>query len=375
MRVQVWTNRRTDLDQGEPTVMPIDDPRSDLHVHGGTLSRRGVLAAGAVLAGGAALAMTAPADRAEATALPTRKPKALKAGDVVRVVAPAGKPTPALLARGIEILQSWGLVVQTAPHVFDDYGYLAGKDADRLADLNAALADPAVRGVFAARGGYGVQRIVDGVNIAAVRRDPKVVVGFSDLTSLQGRLWQAARLATIHGPMVNWSDSRTGPESAEALRKAVMTTDPVVINREPTESTAPLLVPGKATGLLLGGNLTLLDAAIGTPDFPALSGAILFFEETDEAPYRLDRMLTHLGRTGSLRRVAGIAVGQVINSVPAPGAWDAVGAIKDRIGDLGVPVLGGLRLGHGNGQLTIPLGVPATIDTEAGTLTIDPAVV
>jgi muramoyltetrapeptide carboxypeptidase len=354
--------------------MPIDDPRSDLHVHGAALSRRGVLAAGAVFAGGAALAMAAPAGRAEAAALPTRKPKALKPGDVVRVVAPAGKPTPALLARGIEILQSWGLVVQTAPHVFDDYGYLAGKDADRLADLNAALADPAVRGVFAARGGYGVQRIVDGVNIAAVKRDPKVVVGFSDLTSLQGRLWQAARLATIHGPMVNWSDSRTGPESAEALRKAVMTTDPVVVNRDPAEVTAPLLVPGKATGVLLGGNLTLLDAAVGTPDFPALTGAILFFEETDEAPYRLDRMLTHLGRTGSLRGVAGIAVGQVINSVPAPGAWDAVGVLRDRIGDLGVPVLGGLRLGHGNGQLTIPLGVPATIDADAGTLTIDPGV-
>ncbi len=357
--------------------MSKEDTRSDQHLHPadqhrGGLSRRGVLGAGMVLAGSAAAGIALPATRAEAAV--GRKPKALRPGDLVRVVAPAGKPTSALIARGVEILQSWGLVVEIAPHVFDQYGYLAGRDADRLADLNAALADPKVRGVFAARGGYGIQRIVDGVNVAAVRRDPKVVVGFSDITSLQGRLWQSAHLVTIHGPMVNWVDSRTGPESAEALRKAVMTADPVVITRDPTETTAPIVVPGVARGTLLGGNLTLLDRAVGTPDFPRLAGAILFFEEVDEAPYRLDGMLTHLGRTGSLRGVAGIAVGQVLNSTPAPGAWDAVGVINDRLGDLGVPVLGGLRLGHGTGQLTIPLGTSATIDTAAGTLTVDAGV-
>ena len=337
-------------------------------------SRRGILAAGAVAAGGAVFGGTLT-DSAEASpAGHAVRPSALRPGDVVRVVAPAGKPSPTLIARGIEILTSWGLTVETAPHVFDQHGYLAGTDENRLADLNAALADPKVRGVFAARGGYGVQRIVDGVDVRAVRRDPKVVVGFSDITSLQDRLWRAARLVTIHGPMVNWSDSRTGPDSAEALRRAVMTTDPITINRDPAEPSAAVKVPGTARGTLLGGNLTLLDRAVGTADLPDLRGAILFFEEVDEPPYRLDGMLTHLRRAGALRSVAGVAIGQILNSVTAPGGWDAATTLQDRLGDLGVPVVGGLRLGHGTGQLTIPLGAKATVNATAGTLTAEAGV-
>ncbi len=302
------------------------------------------------------------------------RPKALKPGDVVRVVAPAGKPTPALIARGVEILESWGLVVQVAPHVFDEHGYLAGTDENRLADLNAALTDPTVRGVFAARGGYGVQRIIDDLDIHAVRRDPKVVVGFSDITSLQTHLWRAARLVTIHGPMVNWNDSRTGPDSAEALRAAVMSTEPITITRDPAEPSAEVRIDGVARGTLLGGNLTLLDRAVGTQDLPNLTGAILFFEEIDEAPYRLDGMLTHLLRAGALRGVAGVAIGQITGSNPAPGGWTAAEALTDRLSRLGVPVVGGLRLGHGTGQLTIPLGANATIDAAAGTLTVQAGV-
>lgn len=360
--------------------MPTEPPTDHSHAHdrpSTAVSRRGLLGAGAALAGGAllsgAIVDTVLGDAAHAATYAV-KPHALKPGDTVRVVAPAGRPNPTLLARGIEILTSWGLVVQTAPHVFDQHSYLAGTDADRLADLNDALADPNVRGVFAARGGYGVQRIVDRVNVAAVRNDPKVVVGFSDITSLQGRLWREARLVTIHGPMVNWSDSRTGPDSAEALRKAVMTTDPITITRDPTEPSAPVSFPGTARGPLLGGNLTLLDRAVGTPDLPALAGSILFFEEVDEAPYRLDGMLTHLRRVGALRGVRGIAIGQILNSVGPSGTWDVAGVLNDRLGDLGIPVVGGLRLGHGNGQLTIPLGALATIDPAAGTLTVDAGV-
>jgi muramoyltetrapeptide carboxypeptidase len=334
-------------------------------------SRRSVLAAGAA---GAFLAAAAT-EHAQAEVIERGvKPAALKTGDRVRVVAPAGKPSPALIDRGIEILRSWGLVVETAPHLYDQHGYLAGTDQHRLADLNAALADPTIRGVFAARGGYGVQRIVDGLDLAAVRRDPKVVVGFSDITSLQNRLWRAARLVTIHGPMVNWTDSRTGPESAEALRTALMSTEPITITRDPAEPSAGVSVPGTARGPLLGGNLTLLDRSVGTADLPDLRGAILFFEEVDEAPYRLDGMLTHLRRAGALRGIAGVAIGQVLGSDPAPGGWTAAETLTDRLGDLGVPVVGGLRLGHGTGQLTIPLGARAVIDVAAGTLTVEPGV-
>lgn len=305
---------------------------------------------------------------------PVLRPPVLRRGDRVRVVSPGSAPDRREVARGIEILRGWGLRVETAPHAFDRYGYLAGRDEDRLADLQDALSDPEVGGVFATRGGYGTQRIVDDIDLGSVHRAPKVVVGFSDITSLQGRLWRFARLVTIHGPMVSWSDARTGPESAESLRTAVMTTESVTVTRDPAEVSAPVMVPGTATGVLLGGNLTMIDTAVRDGDLPDLRGAILFFEEIDEAPYRIDRMLTHLRRCGALREVAGVAIGQITGCVGRPGEWDAAAVLADRLGDLGLPVLGGLPLGHGNGQLTVPLGSTATIDAEAGTLRVESGV-
>jgi muramoyltetrapeptide carboxypeptidase len=275
--------------------------------------------------------------------------------------------------RGLQILRGWGLRVEVAPHVFDRWGYLAGSDANRLADLNAALRDPRVRGIFAARGGYGCQRIVDRVDVAAARRDPKVVVGFSDITSLHGRLWREARLATFYGPMVNWTDSRTGPESEASLRAAVMSTDRVVLSRDPAETSAAVHVPGRAGGRLLGGTLSMLETSLGAGDAPGLAGAILLIEDVDEPPYSYDRMLTHLRRVGALGKINGVAVGQLVNA-GEPGERDVPSVVQERLGDLGVPVLGGLRIGHGKGQLTVPLGVPAVIDTAAGTLTVEPGV-
>jgi muramoyltetrapeptide carboxypeptidase len=152
-----------------------------------------------------------------------------------------------------------------------------------------------------------------------------------------------------------------------------MTTAPIVVTRDPAESSAAVEVAGRATGRLLGDTLTMLDTSVGAGDFPDLAGAILVFEDVDEAPYSYDRMLTHLRRVGALRKIAGVAVGQLVNAGP-PGELDAPAVLRDRLGDLKVPVLGGLRIGHGNGQLTVPLGVPATIDTAAGTLTVEAGV-
>ncbi|MEV7328363.1 LD-carboxypeptidase [Micromonospora sp. NPDC093244] len=329
-------------------------------------------------AGGAAVlvgsAQAAPAQAAPRGARRVLRAPALAPGDRVRVVSPGSTPDPTNMARGIEILRSWGLEVELGRHVFTRYGYLAGTDAERLADLNAALNDPGVHAVFAARGGYGTQRIVDRIDLSGLRRDPRVVVGFSDITSIHGKLWRETGLATFYGPMVNWNDSRTGPESAEALRRAVMTTAPVTITRDPAETAASVVVPGRASGLLLGGCLTLISTSLGAGDAPDFDDAILFFEDVDEAPYSIDMMLTELRRMGVLRRVAGVVIGQITNSVGEPGEWDAASVLKDRLYDLGVPVLGGLRLGHGDGQLTVPLGARATIDAEAGTLTVEAGV-
>ncbi|MFC6020603.1 LD-carboxypeptidase [Plantactinospora solaniradicis] len=301
------------------------------------------------------------------------RPPALRPGDTVLLVSPSGPTRPERVARGVELLTGWGLRPVLAPNAYARRGYLAGDDALRAADLNAAFANPAVRGVLCTRGGYGAQRVVDALDMAAVRDDPKVVAGFSDITALQLALWRGARLATVHGPGAAWLDERTPPASAESLRTALMSTEPVVVHRLPSEETAPVLVPGTATGPLIGGNLCLIVSSLGTPDMPDLTGAILLIEDVGEPPYKVDRMLTHLRRAGVLAGVAGVAVGQFTDCADN---W-AVGVaevLAERLGDLGVPVLGGLPIGHGVGQLTVPVGVPATLDATAGTLTVSSAV-
>lgn len=289
------------------------------------------------------------------------------------LVSPSGPTRQERVARGVELLTGWGLKPVLAPNAYARQGYLAGTDDLRTADLNAAFADPAIRGVLCTRGGYGAQRVVDAVDMDAVRRDPKVVAGFSDITALQLALWRGARLATVHGPGVAWLDERTPPASAESLRSALMTADPVALTPVPTEETAPVRIPGVATGPLLGGNLCLVTSSIGTSDMPDLSGAILLLEEIDEPPYKVDRMLTHLRRAGCLDRVTGVAVGQFTGCADG-WAVDIADVITERLTGLGVPVLGGLPIGHGVGQLSVPVGVPATLDATAGTLTVEPAV-
>jgi muramoyltetrapeptide carboxypeptidase len=286
--------------------------------------------------------------------------RALEPGDLVRLVSPSGPTRPDRVARGIEILESWGLEVELGKHAFDRAGYLAGTDADRLHDLNDALADPRVRAVICTRGGYGMQRIVDGVRFV----EPKHVVGFSDITVLQLALWRMARLPTIHGPGAAWSDDRLPTESETSLKDALMTEGPLRTYQIDTEVT----VPGERVGgILLGGNLTMLATSIGTPDMPDLTGAILLLEDVGEAPYRVDRMLTQLERTGALEAVAGIAVGQFTNCADG---WPVTVAevLAERLSRYGVPVLGGLPIGHGVGQRTVVLGAPAILDVARGEL-------
>ncbi|MBQ0905200.1 LD-carboxypeptidase [Micromonospora sp. U21] len=301
------------------------------------------------------------------------RPPALRPGDTVLLVSPSGPTSPERVARGMELLTGWGLRPVPAPNAYARQGYLAGTDELRAADLNAAFADPQVRGVICTRGGYGAQRVVDAIDMAAVRRDPKVVAGFSDITALQFALWRGARLAGVHGPGAAWRDERTPLRSAESLHAALMTTEPVTVTAVDGEETYPVRVPGRATGTLLGGNLCMIAASIGTPDLPDLTGAVLLIEDVQEPPYKVDRMLTHLRRAGALDGLAGVAVGQFTDCADG---WDTtiVDVLGERLGGLGVPVLGGLPIGHGPGQLSVPVGTQATLDTGTATLTVSPAV-
>lgn len=236
-------------------------------------------------------------------------PAALRPGDRVVCLSPSGPIPPDRAESAVAELASWGLEVSLAPHALGRAGYLAGADASRAADLVAALTDPSVRGVFCLRGGYGAQRVVDA--LPADLGTPRVFVGFSDITALHLALWRRGRWATCHGAGSGWSGDVHPPGAAGMLRSLV--TDPtasVVLSRLDSEPTAAISVGGRASGVLLGGNLSLLETSVRTADFPDLSGALLLIEDIGEEPYRVDRMLTHLRRCGALAGLAGVVVGQ-----------------------------------------------------------------
>nr|WP_239134075.1 LD-carboxypeptidase [Rugosimonospora africana] len=294
-------------------------------------------------------------------------------------MSPASPPSRDGVARGVELLTSWGLRVELGEHVFDRWGYMAGRDEDRTADLNAAFRDPGVRAIIATRGGKGAYRIVDDLDFDAVRRDPKPVVGFSDITHIHLALWSRCGLAGLHGPFANWNDRWSGPASADALRRALMTTDPIVVSQDAAQVSAAVTIHGTAGGVLVGGNLDAIRTETGA-GLPNLRGAILFLEHQKGTGLgEVDRALTQLTRSGALDGLHGVALGQFIGfedtvDDPSLGGWGITDVLRDRLERLHVPVLGGLPVGHSIHPPTVPLGTHAHIDTASGTLTVEPAV-
>ena len=303
-----------------------------------------------------------------AEALPTLYPQVLRAGDAVALVSPAGPIDAGKLDAAVEVLKGWGLKPRVYPHALGRESFYSGKDEDRLADLNHALADPEMRAVLCNRGGYGLQRIVQGVDIEAVRRDPKLVTGFSDVTALHGALWRHARLATVHGPVA----TQLGQNSAFArgMQHVLMSAEPVVLAAQNDVVTFGVRTGGRAEGVLLGGNLCMLSSSIGTPFMPDLTGAILLLEEVNEPAYRVDRMLTHLLNCNILQQLAGIALGDFSAPANAAGSITPTQVLAERLEGLGIPVLGGLPVGHGALNQAVPLGSHATLDVDEGTLMV-----
>ncbi|WP_116891773.1 S66 peptidase family protein [Pseudomonas syringae] len=306
-----------------------------------------------------------------ATSSNTLHPRALRPGDAVALVSPAGPVDPGKIQAAVAVLEGWGLRPRVYPHALGSYSFYSGTDEQRLADLNAALVDPEIRAVLCTRGGYGVQRIVQQVDMDAVRRDPKLVTGFSDITALHGALWNHARLATIHGPVA--SQLERGGLFVSGMRHVLMSTEPVLLKADAASPTARVRTAGSAQGLLLGGNLCILDTSVGTPFMPDLSGAILLIEEVNEPAYRVDRMLTHLGNCGILASLAGIAVGEFTPAANTGRTISPADVLMERLGSLGIPVLGGVPVGHGNPNQAVPLGTQAILDADAGTLLVAPA--
>ncbi|GGQ18350.1 S66 peptidase family protein [Streptomyces roseolilacinus] len=308
-----------------------------------------------------------PASRGRALSPLTRPPR-LRPGARVAVVAPSGPVPEERLAAGLDVLRGWDLDPVALPHVLDRHPtarYLAGTDEHRARDLQDAWCDPDVDAVISVRGGYGAQRVVDLLDWDALRAaGPKVFVGFSDATALHEAFALRLGLATLHGPMAGAAAFLKDAATQESLRAALL--DPGSVRVLGSDAARPL-VPGRARGVTAGGCLSLLAAGIGTPDGrTSLRGALLLLEDVGEEPYRIDRMLTQLLRAGLLDGVAGVALG----SWEDCGPYEAVREVlRDRLGGLGVPVVEELGFGHGTPALTVPLGVPAVLDADAGTLT------
>jgi muramoyltetrapeptide carboxypeptidase len=214
-----------------------------------------------------------------------------------------------------------------------------------------------------------MQRIVDVFEFEGVRNDPKLVLGFSDITGLHLALCCETGLATVHGPVAAQFDKGAGSPTVRAAYKALMTSEDVTVAADPGERTFRVRTGGRVEGMLLGGNLAMLAATIGTRHAPDLGEAILLIEDVTEAPYRIDRMLTHLRRAGWLAGVKGIAVGQ-FTDCDDEGRSTPEDVLTERLTSLDIPVLGGLPIGHGDQHVAVGLGVPAVLDAEAGTLTV-----
>lgn len=297
----------------------------------------------------------------------TRPPR-LRRGDRVAVVSPSGPVPKDRLDAGCAILREWGLDVVLAPHVtdvHDRFTYLAGTDADRAADLQAAWLDPGIQGILCARGGYGAHRMVDLLDWNAMRSvPPKVFGGYSDITALHEAFATQLGVVTLHVPMVGARPFVDDERSARLLHDMLFQPERAVVFTSPSAET---LVPGVARGVTLGGCVSLLAAEIGSPTArPGAAGGILLLEDVEEELYRLDRIFTQLLRSGWLDGLAGIALGSWHDC--EKGVHDLV---LDRFGGLGVPIVGELGFGHGPSSITVALGVAATLDAGAGTVTLD----
>lgn len=283
-----------------------------------------------------------------------------------------------------DTLTAMGLTVRIGEHVMARRGYLAGTDEERAADLNRFFADPGIAGIFALKGGWGSARLLPLLDYDAIRRNPKVLVGYSDITALHAGIHARTGLVTFHGPV---GLSRWNRFNHDWLQRIVFEGRAVTftnVSEVPRGELAQrrnrirTIAPGTATGRLLGGNLSVLAAIVGSDYVPDFDGAILFLEDIDEAPYRIDRMMTQLALAGILDRVSGVVFGECTDCDPGEGSYGSLTLdeiLADHLSPIGVPAWHGAMIGHIERQFTLPVGIPVEIDADRGTIRmLEPAV-
>jgi muramoyltetrapeptide carboxypeptidase len=335
--------------------------------------------------GVAAVAAQLSSDRLIA-ATPSIKPKRLRAGDTVALVSPASATFNSVdLQIAKESLEALGFKVKPGAHMLERHGNLAGDDKARAQDLNTAFADTSVAGIHAIRGGWGSARVLPYLDYDIIKRNPKVLIGYSDITALHMALNGKTGLTTFHGPI---GLGRWDAWSVDYYKRVLMNGEAVTFSPKQglsdrnslvqTEFRVQTLTPGKARGRLLGGNLTVLTAILGSPYLPDWENAILFCEDVGEDYYRIDRMMTQLKLAGVLARIKGFVFGGCSECGPGDGNFGALTLEEifiDHIKPLAVPAWQGAMIGHAQPQWTLPVGAEVEIDATAGTIRLlEPAV-
>src|SRR5215831_2010379 len=307
------------------------------------------------------------------------KPKRLTPGDQITLVAPANATfEPVDLQIATETLEALGFKVRVGSHLLDRHGYLAGIDKARADDINQAFADTSVAAVVAIRGGWGSARVLPYLDFETIRRHPKIITGFSDVTALLLSIHAKTGLITFHGPL---GLGQWDAYSLDFYKRVLLNGEQVSYTNKKDLSPRNALVqvdyrtqtitPGKARGRLLGGNLTVLTTILGSPYLPDWDGCIFFCEDVHEDFYRIDRMLTQLKLAGVLSRIKGFVFGGCSQCGPGDGNFGALTLqeiFADHIKPLGVPAWSGAMIGHGQPQWTLPEGVDVEIDATAGTI-------
>jgi muramoyltetrapeptide carboxypeptidase len=305
------------------------------------------------------------------------KPRRLERGDTVALVAPSSGVSEAEFNRALQNLENLGLKVKLGKYVREANGFLAGTDDRRAEDLNRAIYDKECAAIWCIRGGYGLTRILPKIDFAAIRKNPKPIIGYSDTTALLLAAHQDTGLVTFHGPggSSTQSDYTRKHLTAALMEPAVphkIELSPEYATRDNLLYKTQVITPGKAKGRLIGGNLSLITAMAGTPfALRDVKGKILFLEDVNERPYRIDRMFVQLSQSVDLRKAAGIALGIFDRCEPPnDNSQTVIDVVRDLLGGLGIPVIYGLSFGHIRDQFTLPLGVEAELDTAKATVTL-----
>ncbi|MBL4932790.1 S66 peptidase family protein [Clostridium paridis] len=302
------------------------------------------------------------------------KPKTLKKGDTVGIVSPATGVDKSHIWRSIKTFESWGLKVKVGKHAYDNYYYLAGTDDDRAEDLNEFFADTSINAIFCSQGGYGSPRIVNALDYDMIRKNPKIFIGYSDITALHLAIYKKTGLTTFHGPSATGIYGEYATEyRLRYLYKALFSEEPIgQIKMADQDKYLVKVTKGRASGKTIGGNLSLICELIGTPYEIDTKGKMLFFEEVGSDIQDIDSRLTQLLNTGKLQSAAGIIIGECTDC--ETDVFDKGRSLEnlifDRIGNLGIPAIWGLPIGHTHDLATIPIGVNASLDAAKGEFSI-----